>query len=145
MAQNEETAERTLKGHLLVASPHADGSPYRRAAVLVVEHSDRGAAGVVLDGSLRESLAQLRAQMPALQVHDRGSSAQASLPVRIAKWEPGQLEHELGQGLWLNVVADQALLSGDTLPEWSELVREVGRTVYREVGISSFPLHPSLN
>ena len=142
---DEQTAEQSLKGRLLVASPHAEDSPYRRAVMLVLEHSEQGAVGVVLDGSFRTSLAQLRAQIPKLNTCDRGSTAQAAMPVRIAKWKPGQVEQELGQGLWLNVVADHTLLSSDTIPEWSDLVREIGRAFYRELGIGGFPRHPSLN
>lgn len=148
MATNQQSAPlKSRRGYLLVASPHADGSPYRRAAVLMLEHNEQGAVGVVLDGSFRASVDQLRAQLPRISgLTDRATAAVAQIPVRAVIWEPGQLESELEHGLWLSTVADPALVFGESVPEWSELVRHVGRSVYREaLGIEGFPGDVSLN
>ena len=51
---------------MLIASPFADNSPYRRSLVLLLQHDAQGAAGVVLDGTFAESLEQLRAHLPRI-------------------------------------------------------------------------------
>ena len=44
------TAPRWRRGRLLVAAPHLDDDPnFRRAVVLVLEHADEGALGIVLN------------------------------------------------------------------------------------------------
>jgi putative AlgH/UPF0301 family transcriptional regulator len=147
MSTNPETAAESLKGHLLVASPYADGTPYRRAAVLLLEHSEQGAAGVVVDGTFRASMDRLRAEaMQAIDVAVPRIAALAGVPVRVATWRPGQLDAELQNGLWLHTQASAALVFSERVPEWRELVRHVGRTVYRDaLGIAEFPVNPSLN
>jgi len=160
MSTNHETASQSLKGHLLVASPYADGTPYRRAAVLLLEHSEQGAAGILVDGTFRASVDRLRAAGPrraGLQsrgaaspgtespgTESPGSTASlAGVPVRVATWEPGQLDSELQRGLWLHTQADPGLVFSDHMPPWTELVRHVGRTVYRDaLGIKGFPADP---
>jgi putative transcriptional regulator len=39
----------TLQGHLLIASPGLFDPNFRRTVVLVTEHTDEGAAGLVLN------------------------------------------------------------------------------------------------
>jgi len=147
MATNQHAAAQSLKGRLLVASPYADRTPYRRAAVLLLEHGEQGAAGILIDETFRASLDQLRAELPRMAALQQTDSARlAGGPVRVAAWEPGQLDIELQQGLWLHTKADPSLVFSDRVPSWSELVRHVGRTVYREtLGIEGFPADPSLN
>ncbi|MBP85348.1 MAG: hypothetical protein CMJ64_01310 [Planctomycetaceae bacterium] len=147
MSTNQNAATHSLKGHLLVASPYADGTPYRRAAVLLLEHSEQGAAGVLIDGTFRASLDQFQAELPRMSnLQNTGAAALAGVPVRVASWKPGQLDIELQQGLWLHTKADSALVCNEPVPEWSELVRHIGRNVYRDaLGIQSFPKDPSVN
>ena len=139
---------RSLAGRLLIASPHADASPYRRSVVLLLEHSEEGAAGVILDGSFRASLQRLRDHLPRhLAGTNRHAAALATVPVRVALWEPGQLELEIASGVWFNAAVDPRQLFSGALPsDWKRLVREVGRSVYRDaLGIESFPPAASLN
>jgi len=43
------SAPRWRRGRLLVAAPHLDDDPnFRRAVVLVLEHAEEGALGIVL-------------------------------------------------------------------------------------------------
>ena len=148
MATNQEhTRRRSLRGRFLVASPHADASPYRRSVVLLLEHNEQGAAGVLLNGKFRSSLAQLRAQLPRLLTGtDRQAASLSAIPVQVAVWEAGQLDLEVASGLWLNAPVDaKRLLAGD-VPDWKHFVREVGRSIYRDaLGIEQFPEHVSVN
>ena len=147
MSTNRETIAESLKGHLLVASPYADGTPYRRAAVLLFEHSEQGATGVVVDGMLRASVEQLRVQSPRRAGLAGDEPVRlAGVPVRVAKWDGGQLDLELQQGIWLHTPVGPGFVFRDPVPRWSEIVRYVGRTVYRDaLGIAGFPADPALN
>jgi len=54
----------SLRGHLLVASPTLLDPNFHRAVVLVTEHTEEGAAGLVLN---RPSLVEVAAAVPALE------------------------------------------------------------------------------
>jgi putative transcriptional regulator len=54
----------SLRGHLLVASPALIDPNFRRTVVLVTEHTDEGAAGLVLN---RPSLVAVAAAVPQLE------------------------------------------------------------------------------
>ena len=50
----------SLKGHLLVATPRLRDPNFDRTVVLVLEHSDEGAAGVVLNRPSHAVVAAIR-------------------------------------------------------------------------------------
>ena len=54
----------SLRGHLLIASPALLDPNFRRTVVLVTEHTDDGAAGLVLN---RPSLVEVAAAVPQLE------------------------------------------------------------------------------
>lgn len=54
----------SLRGHLLIASPALLDPNFRRAVVLVTEHTEEGAAGLVLN---RPSLVEVAAAVPQLE------------------------------------------------------------------------------
>ena len=56
----------TLQGQLLIASPSLLDSNFRRAVVLVTEHSDEGAAGLVLNRPSPASVSELVPQLEPL-------------------------------------------------------------------------------
>jgi putative AlgH/UPF0301 family transcriptional regulator len=145
--QQNQPATRSLRGRMLIASPSADSSPYRRSAVLLLEHNEQGASGVVLDGSFAESLEQLRKQLPRITgMQQLPTAGLAMVPVKVAMWQPGQLDQELQSGLWFNAPASPQRLLKEGVPLWHDLVREVGRSVYRDaLGIEQFPANPWLN
>lgn len=145
--KQEDKSQRSLRGRMLVASPSADASPYRRSVVLVLEHNAEGAAAAVLDADFAASLEKLREQLPMLAGRQQSQlPAQAGLPVKIATWQPGQLDHEVRGGLWFNLPANAQQILNEGLPPWHKLVQEVGRSIYREaLGIRNFPEHVSAN
>lgn len=145
--KQDHTSKQSLRGRMLIASPAANNSPYRRAVVLLLEHNEQGAAGVVLDGSFAESLEQLRDQLPRISnMQQLRTAGLAAVPVKVAMWQPGQLDRELESGLWFNAPANPQGMLNEGLPPWHELVREVGRSVYREaLGITEFPANVWLN
>jgi len=145
--KQNQTASQSLRGRMLIASPAVGNSPYRGAVVLLLEHNAEGAAGVVLDGSFAEVLEELRQQLPRIAGAQQLSAAGlAAVPVKVAMWQPGQLDQELQSGLWFHAPANPQLMFGEGVPPWHELVREVGRSVYRDaLGISEFPANVWLN
>jgi putative transcriptional regulator len=64
----------SLRGHLLVASPALLDPNFRRAVVLVTEHSDDGAAGLVLN---RPSPVEVAGAAPAPVVRAAVPAARA--------------------------------------------------------------------
>ena len=145
--KQNQMAVQSLRGRMLIASPAANNSPYRCAVVLLLEHNAEGAAGVVLDGSFAESLQQLREQLPWITgMQELSAAGLAAVPVKVALWQAGQLDQELESGLWFNAPANPQQLLSEGIPPWHALVREVGRSVYRDaLGISEFPANVWLN
>jgi putative transcriptional regulator len=70
----------SLRGHLLVASPGLLDPNFRRAVILVTEHTEEGAAGLVLN---RPSPVEVSAAVPQLEpVVDDGDQVWVGGPVQ---------------------------------------------------------------
>jgi putative transcriptional regulator len=70
----------SLRGHLLVASPGLLDPTFRRAVVLVTEHTEEGAAGLVLN---RPSPVEVATVVPALEpVVEEGEQVWVGGPVQ---------------------------------------------------------------
>jgi putative transcriptional regulator len=52
-----------LKGHLLVATPELHGPVFSRSVILMIEHSDTGAAGVILNRPTEADVASVAEQI----------------------------------------------------------------------------------
>ena len=50
---------RSLKGHLLIASPSLLSSFFTRTVILMLDHTEEGAAGVVLNRPTEATLAEI--------------------------------------------------------------------------------------
>ncbi|HSI98711.1 MAG TPA: YqgE/AlgH family protein [Gaiellaceae bacterium] len=79
---------RSLKGHLLIAGPGLVDPNFRRTVVLVGEHSDEGALGVILnrasDTTVAESVPELTALVDGLERVHVGGPVQPSAIVVLA-------------------------------------------------------------
>jgi putative AlgH/UPF0301 family transcriptional regulator len=132
-------------GTLLVASPHAAGTPSARSVVLLLEERQQGVLGVLLDETFRASIGELEQRLAGLGL--RGGPAEFAVRMRLnlKVWEPGQLDREFASGLWLTAPrSSQPISYGDDL--WAELVRAVGRSVLRDtLRIEPRHIDPSLN
>jgi len=160
----------SVQGCFLVAGPHQHDPNFVETVVLVVEHSDQGAFGVILNcpSERNQGFPQERRSErvlsgnarrpsggpvagPLMAVHaDQAFAEHEILPgvfctgkeeivlhlIRQEKhpckvftgytgWGPGQIEHEIEQGVWrvAPAVADQVFSSSDRL--WEELTRQV--------------------
>jgi putative transcriptional regulator len=85
----------SLKGHLLVAGPALVDPNFRRAVVLVGEHSDDGALGVILNrtsgATVNQALPELTAILDGSEALHVGGPVQPSAIVVLAEFqEPDQ-------------------------------------------------------
>lgn len=86
-----DTAQRSLRGRLLVASPSLVDPNFRRAVVLMLEHSPEGALGLVLnrptelvaDDALPPGLAEL---LPAGELIHEGGPVQPEAVIVLADY-----------------------------------------------------------
>src|SRR5919201_6300131 len=79
---------QSLRGHLLVAGPGLVDPNFRRTVVLVGEHSDEGAMGVVLnrpsETTVTEAVPELEALVPGSEIVHVGGPVQPSAIVVLA-------------------------------------------------------------
>ena len=118
--QKNGVMEESLRGKLLVASPALTDPNFARSVVLMTEHSDDGAMGIVLN---RPADAAARELMPVLEdiAHDEplfiGGPVQPQAVVLLAEFA------DPSAAAWI-VVADVGLASADTdLAELGDAVR----------------------
>jgi putative transcriptional regulator len=85
-------ADRSLRGCLLVATPALDDPNFRRAVVLLLEHNDEGALGVVLNrpstAPLSDALPEWHLQVSAPSVVFVGGPVQRTAALGLG-WSPG--------------------------------------------------------
>jgi len=94
----------SLEGHLLVASPHLLDDNFQRTVVLLLQHDEGGAYGVVLNRPSGETVQGLMSQLGVVDCGDRG-------PILLGGPIPGALialhsrpscsEHSLPGGIHL--------------------------------------------
>ena len=148
----------SLKGNLLVASPALLDPNFRRTVVLVTEHTDEGAMGLVLNRAADVVLAQFDdpGDAAAVVIGDVGFMSAETDPADLergtrrvrafagyAGWGAGQLEEELEEESW---IVEPALPDDPFTPDpdglWSEVLRRKGG---RYALVATMPLDPSLN
>jgi putative transcriptional regulator len=71
-------------------------------------------------------------------------------PLRLylghAEWKPGKLEDELNQGYWMAIPASLKLIFSDDDDLWSEVVRDVGRSIVKSLpGVKEVSGDPTRN
>lgn len=154
--ETKSASHKSLQGHFLVAAPHIHQPPYRHAVILVIQHHEEGAIGLVLDNGIREHLAGAgKAEVanrigravanPSVEMPENANVPDPRLFSGIVIWPAGQLDRDVTNGIWmLSPACFEMDFSGDDL--WVDQVRQIGRMVLREsLGICDFPMNPSLN
>jgi putative transcriptional regulator len=88
--RSDDTSVQSLKGHLLVAGPGLQDPNFRRTVVLVGEHSDEGAMGIVLNrpsnATVTEAVPELEALVDGSEVVHVGGPVQPSAIVVLAEF-----------------------------------------------------------
>jgi putative transcriptional regulator len=157
----------SLQGQLLVASPGLLDPNFRRTVVLVTEHNDEGAAGLVLNRPSPAPVVDLVPQVLVLgefldpddaavplfgalgfpSLDDPGDVAAHTTRRRVfagyAGWGAGQLEDELGRDDWI-VESSSPDDPFTEAPEelWADVLRRKGG-IYELV--ARIPEDPSVN
>lgn len=105
---------QSLKGHLLVAGPRLHDPNFRRSVVLVGEHGDEGALGVILNrtsgSTVDEALPELKALLEGTEIIHVGGPVQPSAIVVLAEF----VDPELAESL---VLDDIGFLPAEVDPE----------------------------
>lgn len=78
-----------------------------------------GAGGVREGGDISLALEAVHDGLPGVHVSDFCFAA------NVSRWDPGQLETELGRGFWVPVEADAASVVFDNV-EWQDIMEDVG-------------------
>lgn len=108
-----------LCGHLLCASPALLDPNFRRSVVLVLEHNDDGALGLVLNNPLPNTVAEVATSLDLQWEGDDDATVRLGGPVEPmrgwilhdqAKWDP-QAEEVL-PGVWLTTSLEPVTSAG---------------------------------
>ena len=151
----------SLRGKLLLASPTMSDPNFARSVILIAEHTEEGAMGLVLNrpaaATVDEAVPDLAWLAGALVDDDLGFiGADADEPEQLegavrrarvfaghAGWGPGQLEDELAEDAWIVEPPRREEVFTDEPDElWAAVLRRKGR---RYALLSTMPPDPSLN
>jgi putative transcriptional regulator len=161
--------DESLKGKLLVASPAIEDPHFRRTVVLMAEHGEDGAMGLVLNRAISATVSEAVPDLAWVvgldaPVHEGGPVAAQSVVVlaefddpgslgetvrraRVfaghAGWGPGQLEAEMEEESWIVVGLEREDVFSDDPDElWSAVLRRQGAGLAL---LATMPADPSLN
>jgi putative AlgH/UPF0301 family transcriptional regulator len=131
MATREQSNVRRAAHEVLVSSPHLYGTPYDRQVVYILQHNEKGALGLVLDGNLRQTLQALRYVVvtPAGLESGRLMQNLASMSLTAVTWGPKQLDRELRIGCWMRGPSSFQCAMAEHDDLWLDLIRDIGRSV----------------
>ena len=157
----------SLRGKLLLASPTMTDPNFARSVILIAEHTEEGAMGLVLNRPAETTVAESavivlaefdRPELAGAIVEDdlgfigadadepeqlEGAVRRARVFAGHAGWGPGQLEDELAEDAWIVEPPRREEVFTDA-PEdlWAAVLRRKGR---RYALLSTMPPDPSLN
>ena len=157
----------SLRGKLLLASPTMTDPNFARSVILIAEHTDEGAMGLVLNRAAETTVAETAVIVlaefdepelaGALVEGDLGFiGADADEPEQLdgavrrarvfaghAGWGPGQLEDELAEEAWIiEPPTREEIFTAEPDDLWAAVLRRKGR---RYALLSTMPPDPSLN
>ena len=95
----------TLQGHLLIASPNLRDPNFFRSVVLLVQHNDQGALGLVLNRPLETSIQEAWPQVSELPCNAEGVLHQGGPcpgPLMVLHTDPTVSQIEVLDGLHFN-------------------------------------------
>jgi putative transcriptional regulator len=111
----------SLQGHLLIASPHLGDPNFARSVVLVVEHKDEGALGLVLNHPSSKTISDVWETLTG-EPCDREDAIYLGGPLEgplmAIHTTPASGESQIVPGLWFSTHRDQidALVKKATTP-----------------------------
>src|SRR5215216_669381 len=111
----------SLQGHLIVAAPKLRDPNFFKAVVLLVQHNDEGALGLILNRPLGATI-----EAAWEQVTDTPRLVSGLL--HHAGWGPGQPEAEIEHASWLSAPAAREQVFGPTESLWDALMKLIARS-----------------
>ena len=139
----------TLRGKLLLASPTLLDPNFVRTVVLIAEHTEEGAMGLVLNRPAASTIAEAVPDLGFIGTDAddpdalEGAIRRARVFAGHAGWGPGQLEGELEEEAWIvEPPLREEVFTDDAQGLWAAVLRRKGR---KYALLSTIPLDPSLN
>jgi len=101
--------ESPLKGKVLIASPQLQDPNFARAVVLIVQHDENGAMGLIINRALQTTVSEAWTQVSSVPYPNddplfQGGPVEGPLIVLHKDAEKGQME--VYDGIWLSSDAD---------------------------------------
>jgi putative transcriptional regulator len=156
----------STRGQLLIAGPSLIDPNFQRSVVLIVEHTDEGAFGLVLnrpsETTVGEAVDELDAfveeedtlfiggpvrQTALIVLAEFENAEQAAVVafdhVGVLGWGPGQLDSELSHGDWiLEPARHEDAFSDEPLALWESVLTRKGGSYAL---VARMPTDPSMN
>lgn len=95
----------SLQGHLLIASPKLHDPNFFKTVVLLVQHNDQGALGVVLNRPLEMTIEEAWGQVSVLPCNAEGPLHQGGPcpgPLMVIHTDPGASQLEVCSGIYFS-------------------------------------------
>jgi putative transcriptional regulator len=153
----------SLRGKLILASPTLIDPNFARTVVLIAEHTEEGAMGLVLNRPADSTVSDAVPDLAWLTDDDariddelgfigtdaddpealEGAIRRARVYAGHAGWGPGQLEEELAEEAWIvEPPRREEVFAEDADGLWAAVLRRKGREYAL---LATMPLDPSLN
>jgi putative transcriptional regulator len=137
---------RSLRGRLLLAGPGLLDPNFFRSVILLLEHTDEGALGLVLNRPTDRNV-DVEPVVGAFGMVDLDEDPDEWRDVRLfsgySGWGPGQLESEIDEDAWLVLESrPEDVATNDAERLWSKvLARQPGRLSL----LARYPDEPAFN
>jgi putative transcriptional regulator len=95
----------SLQGHLLIASPNLRDTNFYKSVVLLVQHNDQGALGVVLNRPVEATISDVWSQVSDLPCNAEGHLHQGGPcpgPLMVAHTDPTASDLEVCAGIFFS-------------------------------------------
>lgn len=100
---------KSLQGHLLIAAPQLTDPNFHKSVVLLVQHNENGALGVILNRPLEATIEEVWSQVSVLPCNAEGPLYQGGPcpgPLMVAHTDNGVSELEVCDGVYFSTDKD---------------------------------------
>lgn len=100
---------KSLQGHLLIAAPHLNDPNFFKSVVLLVQHNDQGALGVILNRPLETTIEEVWSQVSEIPCNAEGALFQGGPcpgPLMVAHTESEISDLEVCKGVFFSTDKD---------------------------------------
>lgn len=100
---------KSLQGHLLIAAPHLHDPNFFKSVVLLVQHNEQGALGVILNRPLETTIEEVWSQVSVLPCNAEGALYQGGPcpgPLMVAHTDGSVSDLEVCKGVYFSTDKD---------------------------------------